>query len=40
MKTASKMFDDIEKDFILPNTLSAMAKTFYVKTEKPLKQDE
>lgn len=34
------MFDELEKDFILPSTLSAMAKTFYVKTEKPLKQDE
>ena len=31
------MFEDIEKDFILPNTLSAMAKTFYVKVAKPLK---
>ena len=31
------MFEDIEKDFILPNTLSAMAKTFYVSVEKPLR---
>lgn len=31
--------DEIERDFILPNTLSAMAKTFYVKVPKPLKQD-
>ena len=31
------MFEDIEKDFILPNTLSEMAKTFYVKAEKVLK---
>ncbi len=27
-----------EENFIIPNTLSAMAKTFYVKTPKPLKQ--
>ena len=33
------MTDDIEKDFLLPNTLSAMAKTFYVKAAKNLKQD-
>ena len=33
------MFEDAEKDFILPNTLGAMAKTFYVKTAKNLKQD-
>ena len=33
------MFEDIEKDFILPNTLSAMAKTFYVKTTKYVRQD-
>ena len=31
--------DELEKDFILPNTLSAMAKTFYVKVPKPMKQD-
>lgn len=30
------MFDE---EFILPNTLSAMAKTFYVKSPKSLKQD-
>lgn len=30
------MFDELEKEFILPNTLSAMAKTFYVKVQKPL----
>ena len=34
------MIDEFEKDFILPNTLGAMAKTFFVKTEKHLKQDE
>jgi len=34
------MFEDIEKDFILPNTLSAMAKTFYVKVATDLKQDD
>ena len=34
------MFEDIEKDFILPNTLSAMAKTFYVKTAIGLRQDD
>ena len=28
-----------EEDFIIPNNLSAMAKTFYVKTPKSLKQD-
>ena len=33
------MTNDIEKDFILPNTLGAMAKTFYVKSAKNLKQD-
>ena len=31
------MFDE---NFILPNTLSAMAKTFYVKAPKSLKQDD
>ena len=30
------MFDE---NFILPNTLSAMAKTFYVKAPKSLKQE-
>ena len=30
----------MERDFILPNTLSAMAKTFYVKAAKQLKQDK
>ena len=30
---------DLEKDFLLPNTLSAMAKTFFVKAPKTLKQD-
>ena len=34
------MFEDIEQDFILPNTLSAMAKTFYVKTAIGLRQDD
>ena len=29
-----------EKDFILPNNIGAMAKTFYVKTEKSLKNDD
>ena len=33
------MFEKIEQDFILPNTLGAMAKTFYVKSNKNLKQD-
>ena len=33
------MMNDLEKDFILPNTLGAMAKTFYVKAAKNLKQD-
>ena len=33
------MFEDVEKDFILPNTLNAMAKTFYVKAEIGLRQD-
>lgn len=33
------MINDLEKDFILPNTLGAMAKTFYVKSTKNLKQD-
>lgn len=28
-----------EKEFLLPNTLGAMAKTFYVKSSKSLKQD-
>ncbi len=28
-----------EQDFLLPNTLSAMAKTFYVKSPKSLKQE-
>ena len=28
-----------EENFIIPNTLSAMAKTFYVKTPKPLKKE-
>ena len=28
-----------EQEFLLPNTLSAMAKTFYVKTAKSLDQD-
>lgn len=28
-----------EENFIIPQTLSAMAKTFYVKVPKPLKQD-
>ena len=30
------MFDE---EFILPNTLGAMAKTFYIKSPKSLKQD-
>jgi len=34
------MNEKIEQDFILPNTLNAMAKTFYVKTAKNLKQDD
>lgn len=34
------MNEKIERDFILPNTLNAMAKTFYVKTAKNLKQDD
>ncbi len=34
------MFENIEKDFILPNTLGAMAKTFYVKTAIGLRQDD
>lgn len=34
------MFKGIEQDFILPNTLSAMAKTFYVKAAKDLRQDD
>ena len=33
------MLNDIEKDFVLPSTLGAMAKTFYVKAAKNLKQD-
>lgn len=31
------MTEELEKEFILPNTLSAMAKTFYVKVEKDLR---
>ena len=34
------MFEDIEEDFVLPNTLNAMAKTFYVKTAIGLRQDD
>ena len=36
------MDDEIKtgEDFILPRDLSAMAKTFFVQTEKPLKQDQ
>ena len=34
------MTEEFEKDFILPNSIGAMAKTFYVKTEKQLNQDE
>lgn len=30
---------ELEQDFLLPNTLSAMAKTFYVKAPKMLRQD-
>ena len=33
------MAENIEQDFIFSNTLSAMAKTFYVKTSQDLKQD-
>ena len=29
-----------EEEFIIPNTLSAMAKTFYVKAQKSLKQND
>ena len=29
----------ISEEFILPRDLSAMAKTFFVQTEKPLRQD-
>ena len=29
----------ISEEFILPRDLSAMAKTFFVQTEKPIKQD-
>lgn len=31
------MIEDIEQNFILPNTLGAMAKTFYVKVDKKLR---
>lgn len=35
------MFDDIEKNFIIPQNFGTMAKTFYVKVAKSLKnQDE
>lgn len=30
----------ISEEFILPRDLSAMAKTFFVQTEKPLRDDE
>ena len=30
----------ISEDFVLPQDLSAMAKTFFVQTEKPLQQDK
>lgn len=29
----------LEEEFVVPNTLSAMAKTFYVKTGKPLRDE-
>ena len=33
------MENDLEKDFIVPQSLGAMAKTFYVKVAKPIGQD-
>ena len=34
------MNNDTEKDFIVPQSLGAMAKTFYVKVAKPLTNQE
>ena len=33
------MNDDFEENFIIPQNLSAMAKTFYVKAAKPLNRE-
>ncbi len=34
------MYDDFEENFIIPQSLGAMAKTFYVKAAKPVAGQE
>ena len=34
------MYDDFEENFIIPQSLGAMAKTFYVKSAKPMSNQD